>query len=81
MTATLLPLAALALFYSPLSLPSWALLVMLLPLCLAVAVIYKAVRVVHVGRLGLEILTLFLYMLAGLAALMLAGYAIVTAAT
>ena len=71
-------IAAISLFTHPLPLPSWALPVMLLPLCLAVAVIYKAVRVVDVRRLGVEILTLFLYMLAGLAALMLAGYAIVT---
>jgi len=64
-------------FYNPLTLPSWALLVMLLPLCLAVAIVYKAVRVVDVRRLGLEVLALFLYMLAGLAVLMLVGYAIV----
>jgi len=64
-------------FVHPLVLPSWTLLMMLLPLCLAVAIIYKAVRVVEVRRLGLEVLTLFLYMLAGLAVLMLVGYAIV----
>ena len=69
MTATL--------FYHPLTLPSWALLVMLVPLCLAVAVIYKTVRVTDLRRLGWEVLTLFLYMLAGLAILMLIGYAIV----
>jgi len=76
-TATLPTLAAFALFTHPLALPSWALLVMLLPLCLAVAIIYKAVRTTDIRRLAMEILTLFLYMLAGLAALMITGYAIV----
>jgi len=65
------------LFYHPLTLPPWALLVMLLPLCLAVAIVYKTVRVVDIRRLGWEVLTLFLYMISGLAVLMLIGYAIV----
>jgi len=65
-------------FIHPLILPFWALLAMLLPLCLAVAIIYKTVRVPDVRRLAPDVLTLFLYMLAGLAVLMLVGYAIVT---
>ena len=77
MTALTTPLATPDLFYDPISLPSWTLLAMLLPLCLAVATIYKTVRVTTLRQLGWEILLLFLYMLTGLTTLMLIGYAIV----
>ncbi|MCL2700871.1 MAG: hypothetical protein FWE88_04160 [Phycisphaerae bacterium] len=70
-------LAAFTLFVHPMPLPSWALLVLLLPLCLAVAVIYKTVRTTNLRRLAGDVLLLFLYMLAGLALLMLVGYAII----
>ena len=59
-----------SLFYNPIQLPSDSLLVWLvLPLCVAVAVVYKTLRTRSLRRLPLEIGLLMLYMVLGLAAL------------
>ena len=65
------------LFYNPVSLPSDALLWLLPPLCLAVAIIYKTIRTQNLRRLWLDTALLFLYMMGGLVALMVAGYMLV----
>jgi len=56
-------------FYNPIALPFDSLLWFLLPLCVAVAVVYKTVRTHDLRRLPLEILVLMGYMLVGLIAL------------
>lgn len=64
-------------FYNPVSLPSDALLWLLPPLCLAVAIIYKTIRTQNISRLWLDTAVLFLCMMGGLAALMVVGYLLV----
>ncbi|MFB3892063.1 MAG: hypothetical protein ACE15C_08580 [Phycisphaerae bacterium] len=58
-----------ALFVNPLPIPWSYSLWLILPLCLAVAIVYKAVRTHDVRRLWIEIAGLSLYMVAGLSAL------------
>ncbi|MDY6914417.1 MAG: hypothetical protein SVT52_08180 [Planctomycetota bacterium] len=54
-------------FYNPMNLPvGGAMLWLLLPLCVSVAVVYKTVRTKKLSRLPLEILALLGYMCAGL---------------
>lgn len=57
------------LFVHPLNVSATAAFWLLLPLLLAVAVIYKAVRAPDLRRIGLGIASLMVYMVAGLAAL------------
>jgi hypothetical protein len=57
------------LFYHPVSIPSQAHLWFLVPLCAAVAVVYKAIRIRHVRRLAIESAVLLAYMVVGLVAL------------
>ncbi|MCE5278039.1 MAG: hypothetical protein ABFD92_05730 [Planctomycetaceae bacterium] len=58
-----------ALFYNPVDLP-WGLHVwLMLPLCLAVAIIYKTIRVKHLRQLPLAVVGLVCYIVLGLAAL------------
>ncbi len=61
-----MPLATL--FYNPLHLPASATLWLVLPLCAAVAIVYKALRVTHVRRLPREAAALIVYITAGLVA-------------
>lgn len=60
-----------ALFVNPMVLPFHSLLWLLMPLCVSVAVVYKAIRTEDLRRLPREILVLLAYMLVGL--LVLAG--------
>ncbi len=66
------------LFYNPMQLPSdgWSLW-LLIPLCLAVSVVYKTVRTENLRKLPLEILSTLCYMLAGLTALGVGLWAVV----
>ena len=58
------------LFYNPIQLPSGASsLLLILPLVLAVAIVYKTVRTRNLSRLWIEISVLMAYMVAGLVAL------------
>lgn len=57
------------LFVNPISIPSWLCLWLIVPLCVAVAVVYKTVRVRHLSQLPLQILMLLIYMFVGLTAL------------
>lgn len=59
----------LALFYKPMVLSADSQLWPLLPLCAAVAIVYKTVRTEDLKRLGLQILLLITYMIGGLVAL------------
>ncbi len=62
-------MTAWALFVNPVQVGSaWALW-MVLPLCLGVAIAYKAIRVPDLRKLWLEVLKLMAYMVVGLAAL------------
>ena len=54
------------LFYHPMVLNFQELLWILLPLCILVAISYKAVRTENLRRLPLEILQLSLYLIAGI---------------
>ena len=54
------------LFYHPMVLPTWSLLIMLLPLCLVVSIIYKTVRLRDISRLLKSAIWLFLYIIGGL---------------
>ncbi len=58
------------LFYNPMPLQAdgWTLW-LLLPLCLSVAIIYKAVRIQNLHRFPREVLALMGFMIAGLIAL------------
>ncbi|MBN1942750.1 MAG: hypothetical protein JW849_05585 [Phycisphaerae bacterium] len=58
-----------ALFYNPILVPQAAVLWLILPLCLSVAVVYKTVRTVELRRLPREIVGLMLYMIGGLVVL------------
>lgn len=66
------------LFYNPISLSSDNVLWLLIPLCTAVAVVYKTVRTKDLARLWREILALVLYMLGGLTLLAAGLWAIHT---
>lgn len=57
------------LFVNPVSLPSWLCLWLIVPLCVAVSVVYKTVRVHHLSQLPRQVLTLMAYMFLGLGAL------------
>jgi uncharacterized membrane protein (DUF4010 family) len=57
------------LFLNPLQIPSSLALWLVIPLCAAVAVVYKAMRVQDVHRLARETAGLILYMLGALAVL------------
>jgi hypothetical protein len=65
------------LFYHPLTVPTDLHLWLLLPLCAAVAIVYKAVRTQHVRRLALDSAVLLAYMVVGLLALGVALWAVV----
>ena len=54
------------LFCNPIMLRSDSVLWLLPPLCLSVAIVYKAVRLPHLNRLVIEVLALIAYMIAGL---------------
>ena len=69
-------MTAWTLFFNPMPLHSTSLLWLALPLCLAVAIIYKAIRVRNVRRLPREVALLVVYMGAGLTAFCLALWAI-----
>ena len=58
-----------ALFYHPLQWSSDSLLWMVLPLCASVAIVYKAIRTRDLRRLGLEVLGVIAFMVAGMVAL------------
>lgn len=56
-------------FFEPITLSFDSLLWLLMPLCAAVAIIYKTVRTQNIRRLYLEIIVLIVYMFGGLIAL------------
>jgi len=64
------------LFYHPMVLNFQELLWILLPLCILVAISYKAVRTENLRRLPLEILQLSLYLIAGIIGLGVGLYVI-----
>ena len=55
-----------ALFLNPIAIPFKSQLWLLLPLCVAVAIIYKTIRTDNVRRLHIEILLLVAHIIAGL---------------
>ena len=57
------------LFYNPIVLRSDVVLYLLIPICAAVALVYKAVRMNDVRHFWKEVAFLMLYMICGLAAL------------
>lgn len=57
------------LFTHPLHVETGSGLLLMLPLLLAVALVYKSIRVKHIRRLPLEVGVLMVYMVAGLVAL------------
>ena len=61
MTATL--------FINPIAIPFKSQLWLLLPLCVAVATIYKTIRTDNIRRLHIEILVLVVHIIAGLVVL------------
>ncbi|MBL7133113.1 MAG: hypothetical protein ISS78_03360 [Phycisphaerae bacterium] len=67
-----------ALFVNPIAIPFKYQLWLMLPLCAAVATVYKTIRTTNVRRLHIEILALLAYMVAGLVALGTALWAIHT---
>ena len=60
------------LFYNPITLSFYHELWLLLPLCAAVGIVYKTIRVTHLGHLARQVLFLMAYMLAGLVILAVA---------
>ena len=66
------------LFVNPITIPIKYQLWLLLPLCAAVATVYKTIRVTDIRRLYIEILSLLAYMVAGLVALGVALWALHT---
>jgi len=56
-------------FYNPMTIRSAWQIWLMLPLCVSVAVIYKTVRVGTLRNLWVEILSLVLYIVTGIAAL------------
>ncbi len=67
-----------AIFVNPIVIPIEYQLWLLLPLCAAVATVYKTIRVTNVRRVHIEILSLLAYMVAGLVALGVALWAVHT---
>lgn len=65
-------------FVNPITIPFRYQLWMLLPLCAAVATVYKTIRTTNVRRLHIEILALLAYMVGGLVALGVVLWAIHT---
>ena len=65
-------MTVLALFDKPMTLHFYSLLWLLMPLCVAVAVVYKTLRTEILARLPMEIARLVAYMAAGLTVLALA---------
>jgi len=59
-----MPIATL--FLNPLHLPASATLWLVIPLCAAVAIVYKTLRVIHVRQLPREAGALIVYITAGL---------------
>ncbi len=57
------------LFVHPMSLPAWAILPMLLPMLLAVAIVYKTIRVPRLDMLLKQATRTFLYLTVGIALL------------
>ena len=55
-----------SLFYRPVQWSSGSLLWLLLPLCAAVAIVYKTLRTRTLRRVPLEVLLLLAYMIAGI---------------
>ena len=56
-------------FYNPMALPSGWMLWLMLPLCVSVAVVYRAIRLERLERFAWSVLGLVAYMVAGLVAL------------
>lgn len=54
------------LFYHPMVLPQTAVLWLILPLCLSVAVVYKTLRTADLRRLPREVVGLMAYIVGGL---------------
>ncbi len=54
------------LFQNPMTIPAWLVLWMILPLCLAVAVVYKTIRTDDISKLPRQVAGLMLYMVGGL---------------
>ena len=57
------------LFVNPLDISSTSMVFMMIPLCMAVAIVYKTIRVDHIRQGPLQILLLMAYMASGLTAL------------
>jgi len=57
------------LFTNPIALPSWATLALMIPLCLSVSICYKTVRARHSSTILKETIWVFTYIMAGLTAL------------
>ena len=57
------------LFYNPMTLPSCLALWLVIPLCVAVAVVYKTIRTDDVGKLHFQAIKLVGYILVGMVAL------------
>jgi len=58
-----------SLFYHPITLPAKAVLWLVIPLCLSVAVVYKTVRTDNLRKLPMQIFVLAAYVLFGLTVL------------
>jgi len=59
-------------FFHPMTIPTWAVLWLILPLCLAVAVVYKTIRVGDLSKLPRSVAVLVAYMVGGLTLLSVA---------
>ncbi len=59
-------MSILALFYKPLVISSDNILWLVIPLCVSVAVVYKAIRTDNVKKLPVQIVGLVCYMIGGL---------------
>ncbi len=64
------------LFYHPMELPAWAQLWLILPLCIAVALVYKALRVKQLKALPRDLVLLLAYMAGGLVSLAVVLWAV-----
>ena len=62
-------MTAWTLFTHPVQWPSGLLLWLVLPLCAAVAIVYKTVRVRNLRRLPLQVVAVLAYMVVGMAVL------------
>ena len=58
-----------AVFYNPMAIRTGWVLYLLIPICAAIALVYKAIRIQDIGRFWREFAVLMLYMLLGLASL------------